>query len=463
MVNRMIKVLMPSLLVCMLSGYALVSQAANNPPPSNSSSQSVRAYGILPFVKTVSQQTQDNLNMSYDDFETVLQTTLSQDPNSLQNVQYLTGEQPLDYFSSDFSQRIDANQRIHSLSQSQKRNVLIFGSLQESSGKDAIELSVVAYFASKNHAFLAFYNERIKHKGGVQKKSQPKHSYDIMDFLGGSELPSKFQQKLKAEQLAKNVKQWFIEIDAIMNQTTLSTNAQPSGQQPLVWTNAVFLPGQVKTLKDIYIMLYKQEHYVHIHSSDEPILQEIAQENGINLSQLKDKLTQHWRQRKYIADANSCEMRGIVSVPQNNKGGMVYKLCFEPSYLEKNNWHCPPTGNPPKVIGKMRQMTRKQVNQEIAKLNAKSQFKDWRLPTIDELFALISLLPEPSAGEVPLTFWSATVKQKTIGWGLSTDVISVRNIAKVYRTYVTSLAENDSAFVIPVRNCPQLRYPYIWQ
>jgi len=441
MINK--NVLITTLLACLLGCHSLASGT-----PQKSS-----AYAILPFIKTISQQTQKNLGISYDNFENVLQTTLSQNPNGIPNVQQLTGEQPLNYFGDDFSQRVDANQRLHNLSKAKKLDVLIFGSIQESSEQDAIELSVVVYFASKaeNQAFLAFYNERIKHNGGVQKPKKRSLWADIVNLLGGSELPSKSQQQsqqqLKAKQLAQNVKQWFTKIDT-------TTKAQ-SGQAPV--KNVTDHPAQfyreAKTLKEIYTMLYEQEHYVYTHPNDEQVLQEISSEKGISLSQLKNELTQHWRQGNHLAYKNSCEMRGLVSVAQSKKKGKIYKLCFDPNYI---NTECSPTA------GKMRKMTYEQVKQELIELNTKSQSKDWRIPTIDELFAMGSLLPEPSIGEIPLSYWSSTAKTqtKTDMWGLSMDVIYVRNIAKIYRAYVTTLQENDSAFLIPIKNCPELNNPF---
>ncbi|MEK8017976.1 MAG: hypothetical protein VSS75_013970 [Candidatus Parabeggiatoa sp.] len=446
--------LIPIVWAFLFAVFPLASHASGTPP------NNARAYGILPFVKTLSRQT--NLSMRYDDFEKVLQNTLSQVPDAVK-VQSLTGEKPLDYFTGDFSQRVEANQRLHQLSQAQKLDGLILGNIQESAGQDALELSVIAYFASKeaSQAFLAFYHERIKYNGPPQPP-QKKTYADILLLLGGSDLS---QQPLQPEQLAKPVKHWLTKLDSIMHQAVSATNAQSGQPQqgPFGPQKIVFLPGETKTLKEIYSMLYEQEFYVHTQSSDEAILQEIAQEKGMGLSQFKEALTQHWRQRKYLADKDACEMRGLVSIPENNKSGIVYKLCFEPSYLETSQWRCPPIGTPAKVTGKRKEMTHEEATQELAQLNANSQFKDWRLPTIDELFAMRSLLPEPSVGEPPLTFWSATAKTQQTWWGLSTEVISVRNIAKVYRTYVTDLHDKGSAFVLPVRNCPQLSYPYIWQ
>ena len=388
-------------------------------------------------------------------------------------------------------------QQLETLSKTENLDGIIFGHIMQDLVKEMVYVIVRVYLVSEPEQYLTFGHKdalgiKVPNvKPEIINERFAQISEDIKTWLRAKQ-PSSAATPQKSEPLTSEP--LVPESDTPAPQqppltveteppVTKPTNAEPvdivknlGGSEDLMYLlggeelspkkseQDVRIDREVKTLKEIYTMLYEQEHYVHPWQKDEQVLRNIAAEKRIPLDSLKQRLKRHWREKRHRHYKNSCWMQGFTSAPTIFPHGKIYKLCFDPSYLEKKSWQCF-SGSKNKNIGKMIKRTHKQAKQKLLDLNM-GKYKDWRLPTIDELFSMTNFLPISQKNRDFLKFWSSTTKtsQGEVIWGLSVQTVFVphgRTTKMSYRTYVDELEKNkDSAFLIPVRDCPKLHNPY---
>lgn len=376
-------------------------------------------------------------------------------------------------------------QQLQTLSKTQNLAGIIFGHIMQDLVKDMVYVIVRVYLVSEPEQYKTFGHEdamgiKVSNvKSEVIKERFTKITGDIKQWLKAKQSPPPKSNPPTTEPVSEPPES---EADASAQQqpsveppATKPANTEPvddivkrlvGTEDLLALLDGEVLPSrkpkqdqnvyrEVKTLKEIYTMLYEQEHYVHPWQ-DEQILRDIAAEKYIGLSVLIGNLKFHSRKRIHIYCGE-----GFISVPIENRKGIVYKLCFEPSNLLENmRWPCSP------IKMKNIEIIHRKAKQKLLALNKRSKNKDWRLPTIDELFAMTSFLPISQKNGDSLKFWSSTTKtsQREVIWGLSVQTVFVdhgRTTKIIYQTYVDELKKNkDSAFLIPVKDCPQLHNPY---
>ncbi|MEK8017977.1 MAG: hypothetical protein VSS75_013975 [Candidatus Parabeggiatoa sp.] len=219
--------------------------------------------------------------------------------------------------------------------------------------------------------------------------------------------------------------------------------------------------NEVSSLQDIYQMLYEQEFYAHPNKGEQhqQALQAVAQKKGMTVPELEQDLRSQWRNQVRQGYQDRCWIHEIASMPRD-RNGKIFNMCFEPTYLLAPTEYCYSSTGQKKSAGQRVLRTYEQSEQEIVSLDAKSKYVDWEIPTIEELFVMVRLLPRHAIGELPFRFWSATKTEKGERWIVTVE--TRRNPyfgteETVFLSKIHSLQKEDKAFLIPImRLCGSL-------
>ena len=261
--------------------------------------------------------------------------------------------------------------------------------------------------------------------------------------------------KVRLTQISEQIKHW-------LQEKQLQQQSQIALIPKKLVKKTSFPRKELQTLTEIYTMLYEENFRAFSKPEYEKHLQNVAQENGFSSWQALNQQLQNNPERLLnLSHTANCRQRSIISVSQK-KQGHVYKLWFEPSYLFPRRWRCPAIPLLPlRSRGRLVNRTYKGTQQELKNLNARANNQDWRMPKLEELFAIAHLLPKPFGKRTHL-FWSSTKQspQGDVVWGLAIEneikIQSNGEKEKLYKPYVLSLKKTDRAFLMPVKDYLEL-------
>jgi hypothetical protein len=137
------------------------------------------------------------------------------------------------------------------------------------------------------------------------------------------------------------------------------------------------------------------------------------------------------------------------------RSGSTYRICFHPDFQTnpKNDQRCKKSYGG-LSINKIFLRRIPQIEQDLANLNQQVEPNhQYRLPTIEELFALTAYLPQPPLGEEYLLLSSTPAADyEGLWWGISMSKVKIDLDKADYRPRLVAL--KGAAYLFPVRTCP---------
>jgi len=223
------------------------------------------------------------------------------------------------------------------------------------------------------------------------------------------------------------------------------------------------------SLKEVYKMLYEQRFYVMPALLYEHRQARIAAANELRVSphNFYNSLKQD-NQRDISSVQLSCSVFKVVSNPSiQNRKGKIYDLCYDIRFLYKeyiprediHKVYCHNEGFSLPLLGRgLVPLKYQQAKREIDRLRQETG-KEWRIPTIDELYALTDYLEYSSDIYHPNVIWSSTShpNQPDKKWVIRAYFEGYWKTPrpKLGDSYNDNLRSNypDAATLFPVYNC----------
>jgi len=409
-------------------------------------SHAANSYGMIPFHKEISQQVKEDMGSDYDDFEHTIKDVIIKKSNNINNIEYFEQESGVDYSKED---KKELKNRLEQMSSNKNINVLIFGSLKEYEQQEIFTLSIETFSKSKGE-FSVFPIQYLTKKELISIKAW------LLEIIASVLLETKIEDNVASQNVtppqAQGPKTNVVisprdDITFFLPHEELKKSPSPKPKQsnPL-WNNRK--NRTINSLKDIYVTLYEENFFVYpvSEAQHEQALAEAAKDKGINLSNFIDNLKSHRRKNEEILNQDSCDTQTIISRSESISSGSDFKLCFQPMYIIKPSKKCE------NITGKMTAINYEKVEQEINQLNINTN--KWKIPTIEELFAMQNILPHPAEHESPIIFWSSTNTEQSKRWGISISTKKNQyNNDEISIPSPVLLSESDSAFLLPMFDC----------
>jgi len=410
--------------------------------------------GILPFSKLVSDTVKAKIGKYYNEgeVEKTLVDALQNKGIVVNQIEYPNGQQPFTYdeigaprFDIDSGDFATPEQILNDIASHQKFDKIIFGHLEEVS--DAL------YFVA-----------RVYSKNGDTIASAPEQKIQITQFKS---------KKIGIAKLKAAIDNLIVEITEIIktpsvpphNITTLNDRDDflfGFGETSPLSQQTVFSRTSYATPKDIYKMVLENEFYVHPNYNSYRVeLGDLVKELNTTPKKLTTELKYHSRSTTYkkfkwiieIKSKPTGKTPGRLLKPSNR----VFDLCiFEPSLHDPNfgfRWMTYQRAQ--SIIANIKKIPvmRDPVTKNLIALN------DWRIPTIEELFAITRYLPlDTYRCKKGCYFWSSTLTAGTNLW-IIRKFFSAFN-QKTGRPFygidfgVAALPKGNKALLIAVRTCP---------
>lgn len=356
--------------------------------------------GILLFSRLASEPVTKQIKKYYQkkELEKALVDALQKEGiDDIKQVTYSKGQQPFTYdeigaprFDIDLGDFATPEQILNDIASQQKFDKIIFGHLEEVS--DALYL-VARVYSKKGDTIASAPEQKIKIK------------------------------KINPAEVKTAIRQLVVEIAKILR--TPSAPPQQTQQDDMLDEGLLFgldepSPSQTAvshyaTPKDIYRMILENEFYAHPDYKHYQVeLDELTKELKTTKETLTKELKHHSRSTtyekfKWIIKVKS-KPTGKTSKRLLKSSNKTFNLCiFNPSRFNPN-------------LG-FRWMTYQEAQDIIADIKTRAvtkdgkAFDDWRIPTIEELFAITRYLPwDKSPKTEPYYFWSSTLTKGADLW-----------------------------------------------
>ncbi|KHD06539.1 hypothetical protein PN36_08825 [Candidatus Thiomargarita nelsonii] len=363
--------------------------------------------GILPFSKLVSSAVDKKIGPSYL-MEKKLATALKKKGvKGIKSVKYPNGQAPFTYeemeapaFEIDADDFATPEQILSEIASTHGLDKVIFGHLEEVS--DSLYLVVRVYSRSSN-TITSLEEQEIKTTG---LKSANKVTGAINKLAGD------VQNKLA------------VEVKKIVQETPVSgsDNLLDGTEVGLLGVDDDVSVGY--SVEDVYRKILEYEFYVVPPQRHNQIIGDLAQKFSTTRNVLVDELKNISRfpEKTYYGVNNVVSSRkywDIYKITSNPKGkGRLItpsKKVFELCILSPNPGFRGLTYQEAKeLVNKMNKKHRKvMVRQQKTKIK---YFDKWRIPTIEELFAITQYLEWPRRNNSEFSFWSKTLTDKAELW-----------------------------------------------
>jgi hypothetical protein len=413
--------------------------------------------GILPFSRLVSDAVKAKIGKYYEkgEVEKALVDALQKEGISVKQVTYSKGQQPFTYdeigaprFDIDAGDFATPEQILNDVASQQKFDKIIFGHLEEMS--DALYI-VVRVYSKKGDTIASAPEQKIKItqlKPADVKTAISQLVVEIAKILRTPSAPPQQTQILRTPSAPPQQTPQ----DNMLGEGLLFGIDEPSPSQTASSQHTSYA-----TAKDIYKMVLENEFYVHPnYNSYQAELDDLAKELKTTKETLTKELKVHSRSTikkdfKWIREVKSKptgKTPGRLLKPSNR----VFNLCiFEPSL------HNPKFG--------FKWMTYQEAKKIIADVKTRAvtkdgkAFDDWRIPTIEELFAITQYLPwDKYPRAESYYFWSSTLTAGADLWRVEKffSAFSQKTERQLYGIDfdVAVPSKGDTALLIVVRTCP---------
>jgi hypothetical protein len=393
--------------------------------------------GILPFSRLVSSGVKKQTGQYYSSLEKKLASALKKNGISVIEAKYPQNQEPFTYeemeappFDIDAGDFATPEQILGNISSSskQKFDKIIFGHLEEVS--DYLYLVARVYSASHKN-IMSVKEQKIK----VSKLKPDKVAY-VIGILA-VEIKKLIQKKPQQPKQVKN-------------------------SDPLYGTEQVKIfgledsPKKYYTVEYIYRKILEYEFYVHPKPEHENVIDDLVKKlQNATKKKLIEEFKTHSRsqQKRFYGRINFLLIYQITSKPTTITGRFisrsrkVFKLCILYPHNPGFKWLTYEKAK--KLVNTMKT---KIVGIRRTRGMEYTNFNDWRIPTLEELFAITRFLPYIGAGEKGYSFWTTTHTDKGELWTIRKFLITGTN------NYGIDFApaeptRGDKAMLMAVRTC----------
>lgn len=397
--------------------------------------------GLLPFSRLASDSVKKQVGPYYQPpaLEDALITALKNEGISAKLTKYPASQQPFTYDEIDAPQfDIDADdfatpeQILGDIASNQGFKQIIFGHIEEVS--DDLYLVVRIYSAS---------DIRSAEEQKINLKS------------------------LTPKEVEKALHQLAVKIKKILHepQSQMIVSRNTSSNNILDMNDGLFgLDDNSKvgySIEDIYRKILEYEFYVHPAKKHQSTIDNLTSKFLTTEKELKNELIYHSRsaKRRYHGTSYGPLLYMVTSKPSREQkkyfiapSSEVFDLCIFEPYNPHFGFQWLTRDNAERILEKIR---KRQINTDKGWM----PLNDWRIPTIQELFAITQFLPlTKRAGKNGYSFWSDTLTANGELWTIRkfpTRFDQKGNLSKYGIDFdFVSPSSGDKALLVAVLTCP---------